>query len=87
MVKSLKFIRNETERLLHSNGDVKLSLEKEFFDYICHTPDATCQLKPVVCRVYDKMKPSNEPVWSVEENVCKKCLATDNRLLEEIYRR
>lgn len=86
MNKSLEFVRSENEKLYHSNGDLKSSLEKKYFEYVCHEPDSACQLKPVVCRVVDKLQPDAEAVWEVDESVCNRCFATDNRLLEDLYR-
>lgn len=85
MHKELKFIRKENEVSHNGTGDVSNSVEKQYFHYTCHEPDAECQIVPIVCRIVDKFSPENEPVWQVDDRDCDRCIKIDSRVLEDVY--
>ena len=84
MQKKLEFLRNEDDQSYDGNGDLISSYRKQYFNYICHSPDDPCQLSAVVCRVQDKFHPEDEPVWTFDEEGCSQCHGVNSRLLEDL---
>ena len=87
MEKLLKLINEEVERNYDESGRLVSSLDKKYFNYVCHETDAECQLQPVVCRVVDLFQPFEEPMWQSNESGCDKCFGVNDRALEDLYDR
>ncbi len=85
MKKKLIFVRAENVKSYDDQGQLASSEERQYFKYICHAPDAECQLVPEVCRIKENVNSYDEPRWTVDENVCKRCSKTDGRLLEDVF--
>lgn len=87
MQKLLNLINEEVEKDYDGAGRLVSSKEKQYFDYVCHDATAECQLRPVLCRIVDKLNPDDEPAWESNEKGCEQCFGVNDRALEELYSR
>lgn len=85
MEKKLIFIKAEHVKSFNLAGRLESSQERQYFRYICHAPEAECQMAPVVCRVQEKLNTFDEPKWEVDERTCRRCFETHSRALEDLY--